>query len=82
MGTSPIPTPMLRTPPLGGVVCPDPVWGAGRALTLHGPSLFLGASWVLTAGPQGQPASGPIPPQPPQPPPTVEEGSIPWVDWV
>jgi hypothetical protein len=81
MGTSPLPNPSV-SPPLGGTVCPDPRWGGGKALVLQGPMAFLGAWWTLTASDQGQPASGPIPPQPPQPPPTVEEGSIPWVDWV
>jgi hypothetical protein len=83
MGTSPIPNFGLRTPPLGGTVCPDPFWKGRRALTLHGPTTFLGARWVLTASAVGQPAAPPIPPvEPPEyvvPPGTVE-GSIPFVD--
>jgi hypothetical protein len=80
MGTSPLPTEMLRTPPLGGQSCPDRRWAGGRALTLHGPTTFLGASWVLTASVEGQPAQspGPLPPAPPIP--GIIEGSIPFVD--
>jgi hypothetical protein len=76
MGTSPIP--VSKSPPLGGAYCPDPRWGAGRYLTLHGPSTFLGASWVLTASVAGQPAvsPGPAPPLPP----SIPEGAIPFVE--
>ena len=77
-----IPVPALRTPPLGGTYCPDPRWGAGRALYLSGPMTFLGAWQVLTASELGQPAVSPTPPPPIPPSPTVEEGSIPWVDWI
>jgi hypothetical protein len=80
MGTSPIPNFGQRTPPLGGAVCPDPIWNAGRSLTLHGPSTFLGPRWVLTAIYAGQPAVSPAPPAPPEPIPGVVEGAIPFVE--
>jgi hypothetical protein len=80
VGTSPIPNFGLRSPPLGGTVCPDKVWNGRRALTLHGPTTFLGARWVLTASVLGQPAVSPAPPIPPIPPPTVVEGAIPFAD--
>ena len=70
--------PSLRTPPLGGTVCPDPAWQAGRTLILQGPMAFLGAHWVLTASVTGQPASTVAPPLPL--PPGVPEGSIPYSD--
>ena len=74
-----IPVPSIRTPPLGGTVCPDPRWNGGRGLVLPGPNTFLGALQVLTAWTAGQPASsvGPLPPEPPL---GVTEGSIPFVD--
>ena len=34
--------PVLRTPPLGGKTCPDPLWNGGRALVLQGPQAHLG----------------------------------------
>jgi hypothetical protein len=79
MGTSPLPNPTL-TPPLGGTICPDPRWAAGRGLVLQGPQAFLGARWVLTASLAGQPAQSPAPPVPPVPPPGVVEGAIPFAD--
>lgn len=78
MGTSPLPNPQ-HSPPLGGTLCPDPRWAAGRALTLHGPTTFLGPLWVLTASAIGQPA--PPPELPPVLPPTdAPEGSLPFID--
>jgi hypothetical protein len=71
--------PALRTPPLGGAVCPDPAWQAGRALVLAGPQAFLTPLWVFTATVAGQPAaSAGVPP--PIPLPTVAEGSLPFAD--
>jgi hypothetical protein len=68
----------LGSPPLGGTLCPDPRWGAGRCLVLQGPQAFLGARWVFTASAVGQPAlPSPLPPLPPQ----VGQGGIPFVDW-
>lgn len=78
MGTSPIPNFGLRTPPLGGAVCPDPYWNGGRSLVLQGPTAFLGAHWVLTASVEGQPAVSMVPPDVIPTPPVVEEGSIPF----
>jgi hypothetical protein len=82
MGTSPIPNFGLRSPPLGGTVCPDKAWNGRRALTLHGPTTFLGARWVLTASVLGQPAQSPaVPELPPILPPTeAPEGSLPFID--
>ena len=80
MGTahSGIPVESLRTPPLGGRYCPDPRWGAGKALYLSGPATFLGAWQVLTAWQAGQPASS-VAPEPPLPP-GVPEGSLPYAE--
>jgi hypothetical protein len=80
MGTSPIPNFGMRSPPLGGTICPDKNWNAGRSLTLHGPTTFLGARWVLTASVLGQPAQSPAPPVPPVLPPTIVEGAIPFIE--
>jgi hypothetical protein len=80
MGTSPIPNFGLRSPPLGGTICPDKNWNGRRSLTLHGPTTFLGARWVLTASVLGQPAQSPAPPVPPVLPPTVVEGAIPFAE--
>ena len=68
------------SPPLGESFCPDPRWGAGRALVLVGPVFFIGPRWYLPSTYEGRPA-GP-PPIPPVPliPPGVTEGSIPYVD--
>jgi hypothetical protein len=71
--------PVLRTPPLGGTVCPDPAWQAGRALVLAGPQAFLTPLWVFTASLAGQPAVSAVPPIP-IPPPSVAEGSLPFAD--
>ena len=75
MGTSPLPNPS-RTPPLGGVVCPDPAWNGGRAFVLQGPQAFLGALWVFTATLEGQAAA----PPPVVFPPPAPEGAVPFVD--
>jgi hypothetical protein len=80
LGTSPIPNFGYRSPPLGGTVCPDKAWNGRRALTLHGPTTFLGARWVLTASVLGQPAQSPAPPVPPVLPPSVPEGAIPFIE--
>jgi hypothetical protein len=80
MGTSPIPNFGRRSPPLGGTVCPDKAWNGRRSLTLHGPTTFLGARWVLTASVLGQPAQSPAPPIPPEPPLGVPEGAIPFIE--
>jgi hypothetical protein len=77
MGTSPLPNPQL-SPPLGGTVCPDVNWAAGRGLVLQGPQAFLGARWVFTASLAGQGAA----PPPPEPPPPTGQGGIPFVDLV
>jgi hypothetical protein len=74
-----IPEDVLRTPPLGGTVCPDPRYAAGRALVLAGPQAFLMPLWVFTATLAGQPAVSAVPP-PSIPPPTVAEGSLPFAD--
>jgi hypothetical protein len=66
----------LRTPPLGGTVCPDPAYVAGRVLVLQGPQPFLGALWVFTAIYAGQAASPPAV----VPPPPAGEGAIPFMD--
>jgi hypothetical protein len=72
--------PALRTPPLGGPVCPDPAWQAGRALVLAGPQAFLTPLWVFTATVTGQLAvSAGVPPIP-IPPTGVAEGSLPFAD--
>lgn len=65
------------SPPLGESACPDPRWGAGRALVLVGPCTFLGAQWVLTAGVAVPPPAVVIVPVPP---PHVPEGSVPFTD--
>ena len=78
MGTSPLPNFGLRTPPLGGAKCPDPLWGAGRSLYLSGPQTFLGGWQVLTASAVGQPAAPS--PVPPIPPPPAVEGSVPYIN--
>ena len=82
MGTahSGIPVPGLRTPPLGGTVCPDPRWNGGRGLYLSGPQTFLGAWQILTASAVGQPAVTPPVTVPPILPPTGVEGSVPFTD--
>jgi hypothetical protein len=70
------------SPPLGSLgECPDPRWGAGRALVLGGPVYFVGPYWRLPASNEGRPA-GPAPVPPILPAPTVPEGAIPFVDWV
>ena len=81
MGTahSGIPVPSLRTPPLGGTYCPDPLWNGGRGLYLSGPQTFLGALQVLTAWQAGQPAVSAAAP-PPVVLPTVPEGSLPFAE--
>jgi hypothetical protein len=77
MGTSPLPNPQ-QSPPLGGTLCPDKNWAAGRALVLQGPNAFLGARWVFTASAVGQAAA----PPPSIPPPPTGQGGIPFVDLV
>jgi hypothetical protein len=72
----------FRTPPLGGVVCPDPVWSAGRTLWIQGLDGMLGPRWiVMLDGAVGVAAPGPpVPPTPPTVLPEGPEGAVPYLD--
>jgi hypothetical protein len=75
--------PDYRTPPLGGVACPDPGWVAGRALMIQGLDGMVGPRWIVMVDGAVGPgfAPGPAPgPVPPSPLPDGPEGAIPYLD--